>query len=351
MGSVKVLITTPELTLPGGVTGLLNLLRLDQIEGIEYFSVNFSKGKWSALLLPIVYLKFVLKVGKFDTVHLNPSMNAKSFYRDMVFAFIAKAIFGKRLIVYWHGWQEDFFQRIKCTKIGRIALSKTFCRAEVQLVLAGKFADDFRTIGYKGQLLAESNVSEKVPRSELKERPASDNWQLLYISRIIENKGWDLALNTMKILQQSGENHIKLVVAGDGSCLQSAKELARDLGLNNVVFEGYVEGEKKKRLFLDSDIFFFPTFPPEGMPIVILEGMMYGLPIITRNVGGIADHVTDIENGYVTDSVDPGDFATFILNLTSDKTLYNTIRQHNIDLSHEQFVPERLVQRLLALYQ
>lgn len=351
MGSVKVLITTPELTLPGGVTGLLNLLRLDQIEGIEYFCVNASTGKYSVLLLPFVYLKFFLKVGKFDTVHLNPSMNAKSFYRDMVFAFIAKAIFKKRLIVYWHGWQEQFFEKIKSSTIGRIALAKTFCRAEVQIVLARKYADDIREIPYKGKILVESNVSEKVIISESREKPFSGNWQLLYLSRIVENKGWDLALNTMKILQDKGENHIKLVVAGDGDCLRSAKELAVDLGLKNVVFEGYVEGEKKRRLFLDSDILFFPTFPPEGMPIVILEGMMFGLPIITRRVGGIADHISDSKNGYVTDSVDPRDFATFIMNLTADTSRYNAIRQANIKQSHEQFVPERLVQRLLSIYQ
>ncbi len=121
MGSAKVLITTPELTLPGGVTGLFNLLKLDEVAGIEYFSVNFNSGKWSTLLLPIVYLKFLFKVGKFETVHLNPSMNAKSYYRDMVFAFIAKAIFKKKLIVYWHGWQTEFFQKINSSEHSSLA--------------------------------------------------------------------------------------------------------------------------------------------------------------------------------------------------------------------------------------
>ncbi len=351
MGSVKVLITTPELTLPGGVTGLLNLLRLDQIEGIEYFCVNASKGKYSVLLLPFVYLKFFLKVGKFDTVHLNPSMNAKSFYRDMVFAFIAKAIFKKRLIVYWHGWQGDFFHKVKSTSLRRLLFRYSFGLADTHLVLANEFAENLKTIGYKGHILLESNVAEKIPTAELPGKTNFQTWTLLYLSRITKDKGWDLALETMKIIQDRGVLNIRLVVAGDGDCLHAAQALARKLELGNVVFAGYVQGEQKKQLLLTSDILFFPTCYPEGMPVVILEGMMFGLPIITRRVGGIADHISDSKNGYVTDSVDPRDFATFIMNLTADTSRYNAIRQANIKQSHEQFVPERLVQRLLSIYQ
>lgn len=45
MNSVKILITTPELSLPVGVTGLYNLLQLNKRNEIEYFSVNFNAKK------------------------------------------------------------------------------------------------------------------------------------------------------------------------------------------------------------------------------------------------------------------------------------------------------------------
>jgi glycosyltransferase involved in cell wall biosynthesis len=351
MGSAKVLITTPELTLPGGVTGLFNLLKLDKVAGIEYFSVNFNNGKWSAFLLPIVYLKFVFKVGKFETVHLNPSMNGKSFYRDMVFAFIAKAIFKKKLIVYWHGWQTEFFQKIHSSKVHRFLFSNSFGLAEIHLVLAKEFSDQLKSMDYKGKILLESNVAEKVLVSELPQKTNFESWTMLYLSRITKEKGWDIALKTMKVLKDLGANDIQLIVAGDGDCLNSAKALAAELELDNVIFKGYVQGEEKKALLLTSDMLFFPTCYPEGMPVVILEGMMCGLPIITRKVGGIADHVLDVENGFVTESNNPEDFARFILDLTSDTSRYNRIRETNIDHSQEYFVPERLVNRLVTVYQ
>ena len=58
MVSKKVLITVPHLSLPGGVTGLFNLLKLNEKENIEYFSVNLTKGKWNKVLLPFVFLIF-----------------------------------------------------------------------------------------------------------------------------------------------------------------------------------------------------------------------------------------------------------------------------------------------------
>jgi glycosyltransferase involved in cell wall biosynthesis len=351
MSPVKVLITTPELTLPGGVTGLFNMLRLDEKEGIEYFSVNFNKGKWSTLLLPIVYLKFLFKVGSFHTVHLNPSMNAKSFYRDMVFAFISTVIFNKKLIVYWHGWQDEFFQKIKSSAINRFAFDKSFGLAEIHFVLANKFADQLKSIDYKGQVLLESNVAEKIAVNELPEKTKVEPWTIVYLSRITRDKGWDIALKTMKILQDRCASDIRLVIAGDGDCLQSAKSLARDLHLGNVTFAGHVQGEEKKKLLLTSDMMFFPTCYPEGMPVVILEGMMCGLPIITREAGGIADHICDVENGFVTQSENPEDFAEFIIALTEDPGLYDRIRQKNIEQSQELYVPARLVTRLVSLYQ
>jgi glycosyltransferase involved in cell wall biosynthesis len=350
MNSVKVLITTPALSLPGGVTGLYNLLQLDKRKEIEYFSVNFNDKKWSVLFLPIQFITFFFKVRNFNVVHLNPSMDAKSFYRDLVFCFISKSIFKRKTIVYWHGWQSVFFNSIQQSSLKTKLFQKTFGKAEYQIVLAKKFSQDLLSINYTGKIIIDSNVTQKITLLETKRKTISDKWNILFISRITKDKGWDIALKTFQVLGEKGINNVELTIAGDGDCILEAQQFVKNMKLDNVVFTGHVSGDQKNKLFLESDILFFPTCYPEGMPISILEGMMYGLPIISRNVGGIPDHITNNENGFLTDSTDPVKFANYIQNLITNQELYYQIKSRNIEKATIEFIPERLIKKLFELY-
>jgi glycosyltransferase involved in cell wall biosynthesis len=345
-----VLITVPHLSLPGGVTGLFNLLKLNKDPEIDYFSVNFNPKKWGVLFLPVVFLIFFLKVRKYDTVHINPSMDSRSFYRDLVFTYIAKSYYKKKTIIYWHGWQKEFFTKIYRSRFLTYIFKKTFGKADIQIVLAKEFAHNLKSLGFKKEILLESNVTENISFDENKLNKKDNLWQLLYLSRITEGKGWDIAIKTMKVLQESGVKNIKLILAGDGDCFNHAKKLIKDFQLNNTELVGYVKGESKKKLLTNSDLLFFPTCYGEGMPVAILEGMMHGLPVITRKVGGIGDHLKDGVCGFVTESRDPEVFANLILSLTTNHEKYNQIKIENIKIAKEEFIPERLIKRLIDLY-
>jgi glycosyltransferase involved in cell wall biosynthesis len=348
----KILISVPDLSLPGGVTGLFNLLKLNDYKNIIYFSVNFNSKKWSVLFLPFVYLKFIFKVKTFDVVHLNPSLDVKSFYRDLVFCFLSKVIFKKKTIVYWHGWQSDFFDNLYNSKIKTKIFQISFGKSDCQIVLANKFLYDLKKIGYNGQIFLESNVTEKVdlPEFDNENIRFKNQWNLLYLSRITKGKGWEIAIKTIEILNDLGYDNIKLIIAGDGDCLKEAKELVTKNKINNILFKGYVNGKTKCDLLKKSHILFFPTCYPEGMPITILEGMMYGLPIISRKEGGIPDHIIDKDNGFITDSIDPVFFSEKIIELISNQNLYLNIRKNNILKAQENFVPERLIKMLFKIY-
>jgi glycosyltransferase involved in cell wall biosynthesis len=346
----KILVTVPHLSLPGGVTGLFNLLELNKNEKISYFSVNFNSKNWSVLLLPVVYLKFIFFVRKVDVVHINPSLDAKSFYRDLVFSFISKIIFKKKTIIYWHGWQDFFFNKIKKSTLKTKLFQLTFGKADCQIVLANKFSKDLKSIGYKGRIYLESNVTEKIEFTEKLEKNEEEKFQLIYISRITKGKGWEIAIKTVEILNELGKYNIHLTFAGDGDCLEEAKNMVKEKKISNISFTGHISGDKKNNLLKQSDILFFPTCYPEGMPITILEGMMYGMPIISRNEGGIPDHIKNEINGFLTESRDPLVFSDFIIKLITNKKLFNEIRKNNLVTANIKFIPERLLKRLLELY-
>ena len=66
----------------------------------------------------------------------------------------------------------------------------------------------------------------------------------------------------------------------------------------------FMEGEGKKRIFSESDIFVLPSYG-EGFPVTVLEAMATGVPIITTPVGALGDIIVDGYNGLLIPAGDP----------------------------------------------
>jgi glycosyltransferase involved in cell wall biosynthesis len=132
--------------------------------------------------------------------------------------------------------------------------------------------------------------------------------------------------------------------------LASVKDYVADLEIPNVEFLGFVTGEKKKEAFERADIFVLPTSHGEGMPISLLEAMAFGLPIITRPVGGISDFFVNGRHGFISDSLSAEDFAELVSRLITDVDLYNLIRSYNYYFAREYFTGSKVASRIQAVY-
>ena len=129
---------------------------------------------------------------------------------------------------------------------------------------------------------------------------------LLFLARITENKGVFIALDTFKILQQTHEE-LQLKVVGGGPDLERVKQYVAQNEIRNVFFTGPLDGEQVSEAFVQSDLYLFPTFHAEGMPTSVLEAMAFGLPVITRPVGGLVDFFVNGQMGEMIDSFDAND--------------------------------------------
>jgi glycosyltransferase involved in cell wall biosynthesis len=347
----RVLVCVPDLSLPGGVTQLFKTLNLNALPGVVYFSINYNASRFRFLFLPLVYFSFVFKARAIDLVHLNPSMVPRSFFRDMIFCALARNFSSAKLIVYWHGWDHPFFRRLANHSLGRALFAATFAQADTQIVLGTKFALALSALSVpSSKINIESNSTPVVPfDSTVRTSDELKRLKLLFVSRIVDRKGWDIALSTMVELRNRGFFDIHLTLAGDGPHLSSALDLCNAMGLKNVSFTGAIWGEDKQALFRSSDVFIFPTCYPEGMPIVLLEAMMHGMPILTRRQGGVPDHISD-ESGLITESTDPSVFADYIQKLISDASMFNRIRIVNRNKALSFFSTESQIERLSNLY-
>lgn len=97
----------------------------------------------------------------------------------------------------------------------------------------------------------------------------------------------------------------KVVIVGSGPTELELKKQARELGLTNAIFTGYLEDDIKNALFQLCRGVVFPSYMrSEAFGVTLLEGAMYGKPLISTEVGSGTSHVnTDGETGIV---VPPG---------------------------------------------
>ncbi|MCS2389080.1 glycosyltransferase [Bacteroides thetaiotaomicron] len=74
------------------------------------------------------------------------------------------------------------------------------------------------------------------------------------------------------------------------------------------------------------------------MPTVVLEAMAFGLPVFTRNVGGLIDFFENGKMGYITDSMDPKDFADAISSYIEDVKLTKATSLYNYEYARKHFM-------------
>ena len=335
------LIVLPNLNGPGGVIYLYKMLKLDKYETINYFELkSVFKGSMGVVL---DYIFFIFKCIKFKKIVINPSLDKKSFLRDALFAIIT-ILLRKKLIVYWHGWQLDFQEKIFKSKLLRFIFRITYGKAKLQIVLAEKFGNSLRELGYRSDIKVFTNTCQFPKEYPLRKNDNAIN--MLFISRIEPQKGWDIALKTMEYLKS---DNVILHVIGDGSCYNEAVKIKDDKKLSNVKFYGYLDGDKKHEILKKCNVTLFPTCYSEGMPLTVLEGAAYGHVIISREEGGILDHMKDF-NGFITRSIDPKDFYDFIKNELLNHNL-NILGEENYNRAKNNFSIETYkVEYLNTLY-
>ena len=110
-------------------------------------------------------------------------------------------------------------------------------------------------------------------------------------------------------------------------------------GLNGLaVYHGRKYGKEKEDFLRKASMFVFPTFYfNECFPLVILEAMMYGLPVISTDEGGIKDEVADGVNGFVVKTENTYALADAIQLLLEDSKMRNRMGNEGRRIFLEKF--------------
>jgi glycosyltransferase involved in cell wall biosynthesis len=139
---------------------------------------------------------------------------------------------------------------------------------------------------------------------ELDGRPVPpDSRTVVCVGRLCEQKGQGLLLTAARELARRGAE-FELVLAGDGEMRAQLESLIDEYELRDRVrITGWVNGDEVRSLLLQSRALILPSFA-EGLPVVIMEAMALGRPVITTQVAGIPELVRDGEEGWLVPAGD-----------------------------------------------
>jgi glycosyltransferase involved in cell wall biosynthesis len=355
---MKALVVAPDPSMPGGVSGYYAAVKEHLGPDTEYFIVGSRSGKsgllalFARLVTDTARFYRAIRRGGFRLILFNPSMHEKAVLRDGILLVLAHAR-GVKSVVFFRGWVDETERKIRRHFLSLFRWA--YFRADAIVVLASDFKARLREMGYRGPIYVETTVvpDDVFRREPARERgatsPDRDGFNILFLSRMDVEKGIEETLEAYRLIKENSPN-VSLTMAGDGPEIGRAKALASRLGLQDVEFPGFVEGESKHRVYEAADVYCFPSHH-EGMPNSVLEAMAYGLPVVTRPVGGIRDFFEDGRMGLITESLDPAVLAGLIERLLADPNLRVQIGRYNRDYARERFRASLVAGRLESIFE
>jgi len=187
-----------------------------------------------------------------------------------------------------------------------------------------------------------------VKNYSIKDNALNDNY-FLYVGRLSKEKGVDILIKAFSKLNENNYN-IKLKIVGSGIEKENLIDLCSKLNLNNSIdFLGFVNEKKLKELYQGSKAIIMPSFWMENNPIVGLETLSFGKPLIGSNIGGIPELIIDNKTGYLFNPGNDGDLFNKMKNLLDDNK--------NIEMGNnakkfyfKNFTPEIHIKKIMDIY-
>lgn len=191
------------------------------------------------------------------------------------------------------------------------------------------------------------NLPEMKPRS-------GQTFVIGTLGRLVEKKGVDTLLEAGRQLLEQGLN-FRIEIAGDGPLGAELKQLAQKLGLNqHVHFMGPLQHAAVLPWMRSLDAFVLAgkkdrNGDMDGIPVVLMEAMTMGIPVVSTRLSGIPELVIHEETGLLGHPEDASDLATNLKRLIRDDQLTPVLARGGFARVQSEFDNELNALRLLQI--
>ncbi|RWZ50180.1 glycosyltransferase family 1 protein [Halobacillus fulvus] len=164
-----------------------------------------------------------------------------------------------------------------------------------------------------------------------------------FVGSFVPYKGIDLLIEACRSIQEPF--HLVLLGGGDMEWVDS---MIADSGLRDRI--SVHPFQNPKPFYEAFDMLVLPS-RIEGFPLVPLEAMMMGVPVIRSNVAGAYDQIIHGETGYVFESENVEELQKYITILLQNPTLRHTMAQTAQAHTLHHFTEETMLTKLLEVYE
>jgi glycosyltransferase involved in cell wall biosynthesis len=173
--------------------------------------------------------------------------------------------------------------------------------------------------------------------------------RLLCVGRLARDKGFATAIEALGRLRDTSA---RLVLIGSGPELPLLEQSARRAGvLDRVDFLGAKPRSEVADHLAAADIFIFPTERDEAAPLVPLEAMAAGLPVIASSVGGGAELIETGKNGLLVPPGAVGALADAIGSLMADDALRHRMGEAARERILQSYTIEAMTRQTVHVYE
>jgi len=180
----------------------------------------------------------------------------------------------------------------------------------------------------------------------------SETPMVLFVGNVDEAKGFDVFLEAAELVLRR-YRRVKIVITLHEPCetIESVRAIASGKLGSNVEVMGVVKNMPE--LIASADVVVAPfrsTRNVADMPLVILEAMAVGRPVIASKVGGVVELIRDGENGLLVDPNRADLLADKVVNLLDDLNLRKELGEQAISFVKQKFSYMEVSRKLSSLY-
>lgn len=326
-----------------------------------------SRMSWarSAEMLGVLWRFLAGLVERHRRVYIIISQSRAGFVRDMLMVWSASLV-GCDVVVHVRGGNYDGFYGQQ-SRLWRFLIRATLRRTRRIIALSERLRGMYRfdPVVRERVVVVPNGPPTALPGKARVWAPAVNRTvRLLYLSNLIQSKGYADVLQAAAMLWREGALQFELVFAGrfmrsaDDKVALSSAEAERQLlarikaeGLTEVVrYAGPVSGAAKWRLLEASDFLLLPTnYRHEGQPVSIIEAMAHGCVVIATDFRAIPDMVVDGATGALVEYGQPRQIACAVRRIAADAERYTTMSQAAVRRYRERFTQARHLDAMVAL--
>lgn len=281
---------------------------------------------------------------------MNATILHSHGYKENMVAFaVSKLIPSVRLVATFHGWPEVY---------GRTGDLKYLLFNRLNLCIVSRFFDRLVCVSEdmrENILQRYKRASEKVAvirngietHVKTQRRKAGQDFVIGSCGRFVRVKDYPFLVAVAASIRRKN-TAILFRLAGDGPELNAVRALVKTRGLDDS-FSCVGPVDDMADFYAGLDLY-INTSIHEGIPMSILEAMLYGLPVVAPRVGGLGEVVTDGVDGYLVDERDPDRYGELCLKLRNDTELYDSMSQAAAMKVRTSFSTERMTEDYISLY-